>query len=138
MPRDPTPRSCACPPKLSAVHQRHDTLHCETNTAALRAKMLDFRGSVLNITLMLRGGILMSIGNSPDLSSQFVLARIIFTTTTTTTTPAAATTTNNNNNNNNNSREIGRKPAGRAPRPHASARHRRSRAGAWTSLALVL
>ena len=46
-------------------------------TVNLRAKILDFRGFDSSIILILRGGILMSTGNFPEVSSQGILAGII-------------------------------------------------------------
>ena len=46
-------------------------------TANLRTKILDFRGFDSSIILILRGGILMSMGNSPEIMSQQILVGII-------------------------------------------------------------
>ena len=46
-------------------------------TANLRAKILNFRGFYSSGILILRGGILMSIGNIPEISSQQILVGII-------------------------------------------------------------
>ena len=46
-------------------------------TANLRTKVLDFRGFDSSIILMLRGGILVYIGNSPDVLSHGILVGII-------------------------------------------------------------
>ena len=44
--------------------------HCFPPTANIRTKILDFRGFVSSIILILRGGILMSIGNFLESLSQ--------------------------------------------------------------------
>ena len=41
--------------------------------ANLRTKILDIRGSVSSIILLSRGGVLVSIGNFPEISSQRIL-----------------------------------------------------------------
>ena len=46
-------------------------------TANLRAKILDFRGFDSSRILVLRGGILMSIGNFPVILSQVILVGMI-------------------------------------------------------------
>ena len=46
-------------------------------TANLRTKILDFRGLDSSIILSVSGGILRSIGNSPDMLSQRILVGII-------------------------------------------------------------
>ena len=50
---------------------------CPNSTANLRTKILDFRGFVPSRILILRGGILLSIRNLTETSSQGVLAGII-------------------------------------------------------------
>ena len=45
--------------------------------ADLRTRTLDFRGFDSSIILLLRGGILMSIGNFPDILSQAILGIIL-------------------------------------------------------------
>ena len=47
-------------------------------TANLRTKILDFRGFDSRIILILRGGVLMSIGDFPESLSQQILAGTIF------------------------------------------------------------
>ena len=48
-----------------------------SHTANLRAKILDFGGFDSSRIFSLRGGILMSIGNSPEVSSQRILVGMI-------------------------------------------------------------
>ena len=51
--------------------------HSAANAADLRTKILDFGGFDSGISLLLRDGILMSIGSLPESSSQAILAGII-------------------------------------------------------------
>ena len=46
-------------------------------TAHIRTTILDFRGFDSNTIFVLRGGILMSIGNFPEVLSQAILVGII-------------------------------------------------------------
>ena len=48
------------------------------STANLRTKILDFRGFDSNIILVLRGGILMSIGYFPEVVESTILSRDSF------------------------------------------------------------
>ena len=53
------------------------TMPVALRTANLCTKLLDFRGFDSNIILILRGGILMSIGDFPESLSQAILAGIL-------------------------------------------------------------
>ena len=46
-------------------------------TAYLRTEIMDFRGFDSKVILIVRGGILMSIGNFPEMLSQQILAEVI-------------------------------------------------------------
>ena len=50
---------------------------CLCVTANLRTKILDFRGFDSSIILIIRGGILMTIGDFPENLSQAILAGIM-------------------------------------------------------------
>ena len=75
------PRKAATTPRL--CHEARCMLaHCTLIitaclTANLRTKFLDFRGLDPSMILSLRGGILMSIGNSPEIMCQRILVGII-------------------------------------------------------------
>ena len=62
-------------PALRALERQRTSLRM--GTANLRTKILDFRGLDSSRILILRGGILMSIGNFPEIVSQPVLAGMI-------------------------------------------------------------
>ena len=54
-----------------------DSIVRQANTANLRTNIMDFRGFDSSIVLILRGGILMSIGDSPESLSQAILVGIM-------------------------------------------------------------
>ena len=66
---------------LSLEHQEavkwKEREHSSRRTADLRTKILDSRGLDSSRILILRGGILMSIGSSPESLSQQILVGII-------------------------------------------------------------
>ena len=66
------PRKSALLPRLPSCPRRP-----AFPTANLRTKILDFRGFYSSIILTLRGGVLMSIGNLPEVLSQRILAGMI-------------------------------------------------------------
>ena len=83
--RKPTvSRSCKHPrPDVLAIHDpvelgRLAAVGSRPTKANLRTKILDVRGFDSSIILISRGGILMSIGNSPEMLSQAILDWIIF------------------------------------------------------------
>ena len=51
-------------------------IYSDATTANLRAKILDFRGFDSSTILILRGGILMSVGDFPESLSQAILVGI--------------------------------------------------------------
>ena len=65
------------------MNTNRDTWHCSCEaqraifTANLRSKILDFRGFYISIILILRAGILMSVGNCLDFWSQAILVGIV-------------------------------------------------------------
>ena len=73
------------------IHDTYRRAGRRERAANLRTKILEFRGFYSSTVVILRGGILMSMGNLAE-----SLGQVITTTTTTT------TTTNHNYNNNNN------------------------------------
>ena len=84
-PRANSTRAACSPPSVpwAGIRGRW-RIRCRTprrvarGTANLRTTILDFRGFESNIILISRGGILMSMGNSPESSSQQMFVGIIF------------------------------------------------------------
>ena len=72
-------RSCAVQILVHGIrlHGRHALRRALRRTANLPAKILDFRGFDSSRLIILSGGILMSIGSFPELSSQQLLVGII-------------------------------------------------------------
>ena len=74
-------RSLSCPPTRLRLLRRklslRNTIPIIGSTANLRTKILDFRGIDSSRILIVRGGILKSIGNFPERLSQQILVGII-------------------------------------------------------------